>query len=761
MSGMVSFQLGLRTFQRRVGHGIVKTAMLSAFWAGILLAASVNAQPSQNTNTTQASSSGNEKTWAFNFKETEIKELVRYVAKSLNKTIIVDPKVKGKVQVITSKAVNAKQMYDLFLSILEVHGFAAIESGEVLRVVPSKDARTSPVPVVTETPKEVSSGIITQVIQLENISAAKLIPVLRPLAPQQAHMAAYAPSNAIIISDTAANIRRIKSVIQKIDLSAVQKTEVVALEHAFAEEVVRMLEQLNKHDAAMGKAESKRLILVADKRTNSVLISGDELERLRVKSLIKHIDTPLAQSGNVKVVYLKYAKAKDLAEVLTKVVQNMEQMAARNDKSKASTGKSSATIEADEGTNSLIITAEADTLQSLASVITRLDIRRAQVLVEAIIVELSGDNGTDLGVEWLFIDNNGGYGSSGSGSSGVGSKIAGAIGGVDQNGNEVDARAGIASALTSTIGQVLGIGRMSDDLSFNVVVNALQRNNEANILSTPSLLTLDNEEASIVVGNNITFVTGSFTSTGNGSSNPTNPFQTQEQKNIGITLKITPHINEGDSLVLEIDQEVSNVVQGSAVVNSNPTTSERKISTKVLTDDGQTIVLGGLIDDKVTEIKQKVPLLGDLPILGAAFRSTSTKVLKQHLLIFIRATIIRDKRKMDKATADKYRFIRDEQADRIKSGADFTSDPSLPLLPEWKEQLKELERIKQESDRANQQLLDSDAQQGEGSSAGDGNSEQPARNDQSPDQARDSSADKQADQASWRSYDTFKQEAPS
>lgn len=641
----------------------------------------------------QTAAAANEQTWTVNFKETDIHELIRFVGKASGKTMIIDPKVKGKVQVISAKPVNRDELYELFLSILEVHGFAAVESGAVTRIIPSKDARSSPVPVVSKFANSQSSEVITEVIQLENISAAKLIPVLRPLAPQQAHMAAYAPSNAIIISDTTANITRIKKVIQSIDLSAVQKTDIVALEHASAEEVVRMLGQLNKSESVKGQAEVKKIIMVSDKRTNSVLVSGDELERQRVKSLIKYLDTPLAQSGNVKVIYLEYAQAKDLSEVLTKVVQNMERMS-QKDKTKASAANSSATIEADEGTNSLIVTAEADVMQSLLAVIERLDIRRAQVLVEAIIVEMSYDNGQDLGVEWLFVDDKGGYGSSTN--AGLGGAIAAAT--FDADGDAGDTRAGVASAISQAAGQVLGFGKLDDDLSFNVVINALNNNTDANILSTPSILTLDNEEASIVVGESIPFVTGSFTSTGTGSSNPDNPFQTVERENVGITLKVTPQINEGDSLIMEISQEVSNVVPTSEVLNSNLITSERKIETKILADNGQTIVLGGLIDDQVTEINNKVPFLGDIPVLGALFRSTSTTVSKKHLFVFLRSTIVRDQRDMDVATGEKYRLIRDKQLEQIERGAELKSDLDLPLLPEWQEQLEQLKLIKEQAD---------------------------------------------------------------
>ncbi len=648
-----------------------------------------------------------DQTWTVNFKDTDIQELIRFVAKATNKTIILDPKVKNAtVQVISAKPVNSKELYELFLSVLELHQFTAYESGDVTRIIPLKDARTAPVPVITDT-VEPSSEIITQVIQLENISAAKLIPVLRPLAPQQAHMAAYAPSNAIIISDTAANIDRIRQVLKSIDLSAVQTTDIVSLEHASAEEVVRMLEQLQKNAAAQGQSDAKQLVLVADKRTNSVLVTADELERQRIKALIEHIDTPLTQSGNVKVIYLEYAVAKDMAAVLSKVIQNMDRMNAQD---RVKNDNNISTVEADEGTNSLIITAEADTMQSLLAVIERLDIRRAQVLVEAIIVEMTDDDGRDLGIEWLFINDKGAYGASNN--SGLGGAVAAAGFETDDNGDPVDARVGIAEVIGGATGQVLGIGRLDDDLSFNVVVNALQQNTQANILSTPSLMTLDNEEASIVVGQSIPFVTGSYTATGSSSSNPDNPFQTVERENVGITLKVTPQINEGDSLVLAISQEVSNVVGTSAVLNSNPITSERKINTKILADNGQTIVLGGLIEDNISERVQKVPVLGDIPVLGRLFRSTSTSRGKKHLLIFLRPTIVRDKREMDNATAQKYRLIRERQLAEIRDGVDLIDDRTLPLLPEWREQLEALEEIKEESDQAAQQEKSSGQQPG-------------------------------------------------
>lgn len=651
-----------------------------------------------------AQSPAQEQTWTVNFKDAELEELVRFVAQATQKTIVVDPKTKGRVQVISSEPLNRQQLYDLFLSILEVNGFAAVESGNLIKIIPARDARSAGAPVVSAERSRDNSEIVTEVIQLENVSAATLIPVLRPLAPQQAHMAAYAPSNAIIVSDSAVNIGSIREVIRRIDRAAIANADVVRLQHASAEEMVRMLEQLDKAGTSQGQAEVKALTLVADKRTNSVLVSGDDMQRARIRALIRSLDAPLAQSGNARVVYLQYAKAKDLADVLNRVLQNVEK-AAPGQAGNTAAMQGKAAVEADEGTNSLIITAPADVMSSLTGIIDRLDIRRAQVLVEAIIVEMNSRDGRDLGIQWLFINDSGAYGGS-SLDNGLNAAAAGAAfgrlppSGDDDNGGTtpVDPRLALGQLIGNTTGQVLGIGRVTDNLSFNVVLNALQQDSDANILSTPSLLTLDNEEASIVVGQNVPFLTGSYTATGTGGvSNPGNPFQTIERENVGITLKVTPHINEGDSLVLEIVQEVSSLTGAASTVNAaDVITNERKIETKVLADNGQIIVLGGLIQDDVQEVATKVPVLGDIPVVGKLFRSNSTSKTKNHLMVFLRPMIVRDGRELSGATGEKYRYMRDLQLRKRAEGVEFLSEEQLPLLPEWERQLDKLRDLQKQ-----------------------------------------------------------------
>ncbi|MCB1689799.1 MAG: type II secretion system secretin GspD [Halioglobus sp.] len=630
--------------------------------------------------------------YTVNLNDTDIQELIKFVAEATGTTIVVDPSVKGKVKVISSKPVSAGELYQLFLSILDVHGYAAVRSGEVVRVIQNKDARSAPVGVTESQAGITSEEYVTQVLRLDNISAAKLIPVLRPLVPQQAHMAAYAPSNAIIISDISSNIDKIRDIIDRMDKSAVQQTDVIKLRYAVAEDVVKMLDQLNKSEAKAAGGEQETL-LVADSRTNSVLVSGDELERARMRSLIEHLDTPLEQSGNVKVIYLEYADAMAIAEVLTRVMKNISELEPAEGVKAGGSGNTS-TIEADEGTNALIITADTDEMAALEAVIQRLDIRRAQVLVEAIIVEMEVIDGQDLGLQWLFADNSGFYGSNINASDARAARIGAAVLPEDTDNGDINIGS-LAGALASTPGLSLGWGQVSDGLSMTVILNALKETKNANILSTPSLLTLDNQEAYITVGQNVPFVTGSFTNSGGGDG-AQNPFQTIQRENVGITLKVTPHINEGDAVVLDISQEVSSL-SGLSVTQtaSDIITNERKIETKVLAVDGQIVVLGGLIKDDVQDAQQKVPLLGDIPYLGRLFRSDAEKVTKQNLMIFIRTTIIRDNEALAGASAEKYRYIRDQQAQRKDRGLTYLDDANLPMMDEWEDELRELDSLKE------------------------------------------------------------------
>ncbi|MEK9926821.1 MAG: type II secretion system secretin GspD [Halieaceae bacterium] len=636
--------------------------------------------------------------YTVNLKDTEIQEFIQFVADVTGTTIVVDPSVKGKVKVISSKPVSKSELYDLFLSILDVHGYTAVRTGNVIRIIQNKDARSSPVEVLEGGDALGNDEYVTQVIRLENVSAAKLIPVLRPLVPQQAHMAAYAPSNAIIISDVRSNINRILEVIDRMDQSAVRTTEVIKLRYAVAEDVVQMLQTLEKKNKGEGAEADEEVTLVADKRTNSVVVTADELNGQRIKDLVSYLDTPLEQSGNVKVIYLEYANAKEVAEVLTRVMQNITRMDETGDRKRST--DSNSTIEADEGTNALIITADADEMAALEAVIARLDIRRAQVLIEAIIVEMDVNEGQELGLQWLFANDSGVFGSNISNSTAQRNQnaaIADAI--LGDNGANEDINVGtLAGSLSQVPGTTLGWGVVDSDLSMAVILNALEKQGNSNILSTPSLLTLDNEEAYITVGQNVPFITGSYSNTG-GANTVQNPFQTIERENVGITLKVTPQVNEGDSVVLDIVQEISSLT-GTVLSASDLITNERKIETKVLASDGDVIILGGLVRDDVQDSEQGVPILMDIPLLGRLFRNDVVNVTKQNLLVFIRPSIVRDQEALRGATAEKYRYIQEQQMERRARGLMFLDDGNLPLLPTWEEQIQQLPEVADENPAA-------------------------------------------------------------
>jgi len=628
--------------------------------------------------------------YTVNLKDTDIQEFIKFVADVTGTTMVVDPNVKGKVRVISSKPVTQAELYDLFLSILDVQGYTAVRSGQVIRIIPSKDARSSPVPLMEDQDAGDNDEYVTQVIRLDNISAAKLIPVLRPLVPQQAHMAAYAPSNAIILSDIRSNIGRIVDIIERMDRSAVQTTEILRLKYGVAEDVVSMLNTLEKSRQGEGAEADKEAILVADKRTNSVVVTADELTVERIRKLVSYLDTPLEQSGNVRVTYLEYADALEVAEVLTRVMQNIARLEEGGATKRS--GNNESTIEADAGTNSLIITADTDEMAALESVIARLDIRRAQVLIEAIIVEMEMTEGQELGLQWLFSNDGGIYGSNISTSSAQQARnraLADAI--LPDDGSETIPTRGVAGALSQIPGTTLGWGVVDKDLTMTVILNALETQGNANILSTPSLLTLDNEEAFITVGQQVPFVTGSYTNTGVGNG-AQNPFQTIERQSVGVTLKVTPQINEGDSVVLDIVQEVSSI-SAQILAASDVITNERKIETKVLANDSDIVVLGGLVKDDVQNSTQGVPILSGIPLLGRLFRNDVVTVTKSNLLVFIRPTIIRDDEDLKGATAEKYRFIREQQIERRERGLIFLDDGNLPVLPTWEEQIQQLPEV--------------------------------------------------------------------
>lgn len=651
-----------------------------------------------------SSMAADEETYTLNFRDADIKELIKFVADTTGYTVIMDPKIRANIQVISQEPVNRQQLYDMFLSVLSMNGFTAIKNDNVLRIVSDKTVRTQPIPVTSS--GRVNAEYITRVIELENISATKLIPVLRPLMPQEGHMAAYADSNAIIVSDSRENVQKIIEIIAQLDKTTQQETEIIKLKYASAEEVVRILNQILKPQGSDKNTSEDRVNLVADTRSNSILISGGGLARMKAIVLVAKMDTALESVGNARVIYLNYANAKDLAPVLSKVSQNMARLdsGAGGTAARAATGNAGSAIEADEATNALIITAQSEVMEGLQAIIERLDVPRAQVMVEAIIVEVTQGDMKDLGVDFMFADLKGGFG---------GSNHTGRLGGIAQGGFNTDnekAVTGLAGALASIPGAIWGgLDFKPNGTSFAAILTALESSGETNILSTPSLMTLDNNEASIVVGQEVPFVTGSYTSTGSGNnSNPGNPFQTINRKNVGITLKVTPHVNEGGQITLKIIQEVSGLA-ATEQSTVDVVTNERRIETTVNTQDGETIVLGGLIEDDVSEVVSKVPILGDMPLLGRLFKKTKTTVTKKNLMVFIRPTVVRSAENIRDVSKRQYQYMREVQKYKHARGVDLFDDDVLPILPDWEKQLEKLKRAQQEQ-KQNERALEQEQQ---------------------------------------------------
>jgi len=606
--------------------------------------------------------------FTLNLNNVDIHSLIGTVSKRTGTNFVVDPRVKARVTVVSAKSMNAGELYQVFLSVLQVHGYAAVPAGDVVKIVPEVSAKQGPVADYTR--NDGGDELVTHVVPVENVPAAQLVPILRPLVPQQGHLAAYAATNALIITDRAANISRLITIIRRIDRPDNDEIEFVRLEHASAAEVVRILNSLQSAQGKGGEAPGQASArLAADERTNSVLVSGERAARLRLRGLIAHLDTPLESDGNTRVVYLRYAAATEMAEVLKGVSQGQAKVdaAAAGGGAAGGGGGGSATrdkidIQADEQTNALIITAPPGEMRSVMSVISQLDIRRAQVLVEAIIAEISEDNTRQLGVSFAA-DARGTAGPLGfSNLGGAASELAAA--GVNP--------AAVGPGMSLALGDFNGVG-----IDFGFLVRAIASNANNNILSTPSLVTMDNQEAEIIVGQNVPFVTGQTS-----SANNDNPFQTIERQDVGLSLKVKPQINEGNTIKMEIEQEVSNVATTSQANTADIVTNKRSIKTTVLVEDGQTLVLGGLIDDTLRDSEEKVPLLGDIPVLGHLFRYRGTTKVKQNLMIFMHPVILRDDKVADEQSRKKYNFVRDRQLQADEEGVGLL-DNATPVLPEF------------------------------------------------------------------------------
>ena len=602
-----------------------------------------------------------------NYKEADIRQIVEAVGEVTQKNFIIDPRVNAKVTMLSSTPMTPDAFYEAFLSILQVHGYIAVTSGDLIKIVPDATARQYAGPIGTLSSAG-ADDIVTQVVQVKNVGAAQLVPILRPLIPQYGHLAAHPGSNMLIISDRAANVNRMITIVRRIDQSSDEDIEVVRLTHASAAEIVRILTTLAQQPRADGVPVTTSL--VADARTNSVLIGGDKTERLRLRALIAHLDTPLEDGGDTQVRYLRYSDAEELSTKLQ--THFTAQSQATTGQAAGATAANPISVWADTQTNALIVNAPPKMMRSLMQIVDKLDIRRAQVLVEAIIVEVIADKTSELGVTWAVggTGANSPVGATNFPAFGPGIVQLGAVAG---SGGQIDPTGLIGEGIT------MGLGRISDSgISFGAIIRALNGDADTNIISTPSIVTTDNEEATLNVGQEVPFVTGSYSNTGNAGGS-VNPFQTIQRQQIGVKLAITPQINEGNSLLLKISQEISNLA--SSVEAVDLITNQRIIETTVIVDDGEILVLGGLLEDVLRESEQSVPVLGRIPILGALFRSRKTDKVKTNLLIFIRAKILRDASQTSFETNSKYNQIRNILEGSQGSGVALMPKYDRPTLP--------------------------------------------------------------------------------
>ena len=626
-----------------------------------------------------------------NYKDADLSQIIEAVSAVTGKNFIVDPRVRAQVTMLSSSPMSPDAFYEAFLSILQVHGFVAVPSGDVIKIIPDANARQLPANDLPSRVSSTSDEIVTQVIAVKNVSAAQLVPILRPLIPQYGHLAAYPASNMLIISDRASNVSRMARIIERIDQTGDEEIDVIPMQHASAMEVVRIVNQLYTTAAAEGGG-MPTVKMVADERTNSVLVSGERSQRLRLKTLVTHLDTPLEAGGDAQVRYLRYADAEKLATKLREQIQGIVAAAAPGGGVPGAGGAPAAvavagaggvdrsvTIWADAQTNALVVTAPPKIMRSVMAIVDRLDIRRAQVLLEGILVELTIDKSADLGVNWLIADRDadGNFLPAG----GFIQPVNGTgIGEIIQGVQNPDSIAALPSGLT------LGVGRIvTNGLSWAALIRALQATGNTNIIATPSVMTLDNEEAEIKVAKEVPILTGSYTNQGiTGSQGQVNPFQTISREEVGIILKITPQINDGGSVVLKISQEASSVAASSEQVlaaQQGLIINQRTVTTKVLAEDGGIIVLGGLLQDEAREERAQVPFLGSIPLLGELFKTRKVNKTKTNLLFFVRPRILRDGVDAAIETNAKYNYIRKQQEEAFGGKVPLMPNERQPTLP--------------------------------------------------------------------------------
>lgn len=588
--------------------------------------------------------------YRINLKDADMGEFITQVARITGRNFVVDPRVKGRITVISSASLDEQGVYELFLSVLRVHGFAAVPTGEVVKIIQQTLAKQSANSADFD-PSVEGEEMITRVIPATNVQSSELVKILRPLIPQYSHVASVDNPNVVILSDHAENIRRMEAIIREIDVADDEQVVVVPLEEAYVDNMVALLEQLAPEQIG-GQANGPQAVqVVANARNNSLVLRGKALPVERLRELIRTLDTPASNSGATRVFRLRHSDAEQVATILEGILTQ-----ATGD----GEGPVQTMIRPDTSLNAIVVRADPTTMIEVATIVDQLDVRRTQVLIEAAIVEVALNDNTAVGVDFAVVDR------SGDSVPLITSPLAGALSGIiggllpeDGNGDgNIDSTdigtEELFTAAASTTSPTIAVAKLSNGVSFAAIIQAIETNSDSNLLSTPSILTLDNEEASIIVGQNVPFRTGSFTTNQNGANNP---FTTIQREDVGITLQVTPHIHDGDAVRLEVNQEVSSVVNQAVVSNqgfSDIVTSKRNIETTILADDGQTIVLGGLIEDNITEIDSRVPFFGSIPVAGRLFRNTTTDRQRRNLLVFLRPTVLRDEVDVEDITQRKY-----------------------------------------------------------------------------------------------------------
>ncbi|MEE9447085.1 MAG: type II secretion system secretin GspD [Arenicellales bacterium] len=587
----------------------------------------------------------------LNFQGADISALVALVAKVTGKNFIVDPRVKGKVTLVSGSPMPAEALYDVFLSVLATYNFAALPSGNLIKIIPANLVKQNPTPTITEGNIPNNEQEITYIVTLDHASVNEILPILRPLLPPTAHIAPHAGSNTLILTDRANNIRRVLALIERIDQEQQGQTiRVIYIKHADAKALAQVISQLagslNSDEAAKGIPVKQTLVQV-DEGLNALILRAPDKDFPVLQALIDQLDVKRPEKGNVHVKYLNFAQAKDMVTLINGIIQDKQ---AETREGAAPSAKIS--VQAHETGNALVVRAEEKDYKDILGVIEQLDIRRSQVFVEAIIAEVSEKDEAQIGVDWTGVMRN---------SDGQELTKGAKTFGEDAGGFNL----GFINKYVRTLG-----GKVTPDLQ--VVLNALRGDSNSNIISTPSMLTLDNEEAEIVVGQEVPFVTGRFTSSSTASTDGTtntsgtvNPFQTIERKEVGLSLKITPQINAGGTIHLDIAQEISSISPATVAGVADLITDKRTIKAKVLVDDGQIIILGGLIRNDVGDTYDRIPILGDIPIIGQAFRKKAKRNTKTNLMVFLRPTIIREPSDLNMLTRDRYEYLRTEEEESL------------------------------------------------------------------------------------------------